>query len=52
LGGLRAGVTCFYYPKANAKDFKLFYEKYEKNVEKCKFIELENIQQALAQIII
>ena len=52
LGGLRAGVTTFYYPKANAKDFKLFYEKYEKNMSKTMFIELENIQQALAQIII
>jgi ATP-dependent Lon protease len=52
LGGLRAGVTTFYYPKANAKDFKLFYEKYEKNMSETNFIELENIQQALAQIII
>ena len=52
LGGLRAGVTTFYYPKANAKDFKLFYEKYEKNMSNAMFIELENIEQALAQIII
>jgi len=52
LGGLRAGVTTFYYPKANAKDYKLFYEKYEKNISKINFIELENIQQALEQIII
>ena len=51
LGGLRAGVTTFYYPKANAKDFKLFYEKYEKNMSKAMFIELENIQQAIAEII-
>jgi ATP-dependent Lon protease len=52
LGGLRAGVTSFYYPKDNAKDFKLFYEKYEKNISKNMFIELENIEQAIAQIII
>ena len=51
LGGLRAGVTTFYYPKANAKDFKLFYEKYEKNMSEITFIELENIQQALVEII-
>ena len=51
LGGLRAGVTSFYYPKANAKDFKLFYEKYEKNINKTNFIELENIEQAITQII-
>ena len=51
LGGLRAGVTTFYYPKANAKDYKLFYEKYEKNINKTNFIELENIEQAIAQII-
>jgi hypothetical protein len=52
LGGLRAGVTTFYYPKANAKDYKLFYEKYEKNMSKIKFVELENIEQAIAEIII
>ena len=52
LGGLRAGVTTFYYPKANASDFKLFYEKNEINMSKTMFVELENIQQALAQIII
>jgi ATP-dependent Lon protease len=52
LGGLRAGVTTFYYPKANAKDFKLFYEKYEKNMSKIKFVELENIVQAIDEIII
>lgn len=52
LGGLRAGVTTFYYPKANAKDYKLFYEKYEKNISKIKFVELENIMQAIAEIII
>jgi ATP-dependent Lon protease len=51
LGGLRAGVTTFYYPKANAKDYKLFREKYEKNTENCIFIELENITQAIAEII-
>jgi ATP-dependent Lon protease len=51
LGGLRAGVTTFYYPKANAKDYKLFCEKYEKNTENCMFIELENIMQAIAEII-
>jgi len=52
LGGLRAGVTTFYYPKANAKDYKIFYEKYEKNMSKIKFVELENIMQAIAEIII
>jgi len=52
LGGLRAGVTTFYYPKANAKDYKLFYEKYEKNMSKIKFVELENIEQAITEIII
>jgi len=52
LGGLRAGVTTFYYPKANAKDYKLFYEKYEKNMSKIKFVELENIEQAISEIII
>jgi ATP-dependent Lon protease len=52
LGGLRAGVTTFYYPKANSKDFKLFYNKYEKNMTGCLFIEIETIEHALREIII
>ena len=45
LGGLRAGVTTFYYPKANAKDFKLFHEKYKKNTEKCMEKCMENCME-------
>ena len=52
LGGLRAGVTSFYYPKTNAKDFQLFYEKHEKNMNGYTFTEVEDIEQALREIII
>ena len=52
IGGLRAGATTFYYPKANAKDYKLFCEKYENKLEGCIFIELENIEHAIKEIIL
>lgn len=52
IGGLRAGVTTFYYPKDNAKDYKLFCEKYYNKLDGCIFIELENIEHAIEEIIL
>jgi ATP-dependent Lon protease len=52
LGGIRAGVTTFYYPKTNAKDFENFRKKYDKDLSKYLFIELENIIDAIEEIII
>ena len=33
LGGIKAGVTEFIYPKENNKDFKQFMEKFEEKEE-------------------
>ena len=52
IGGIRAGVTTFFYPKENAKDFDLFCKKYNKDLSKYSFIEVENIQEAIKGIIL
>ena len=52
IGGMRAGVTTFYYPMTNAKDFENFRKKYNKDLSKYLFIELENINDAIKEIII
>jgi ATP-dependent Lon protease len=52
LGGMRAGVSTFYYPKTNAKDFENFCKKYNKDLSKYVFIEVENIIDAIEEIII
>ena len=52
LGGIRAGVTTFLYPKENKKDFDLFYEKYSSKTVGCTFVEVDNINDAIKHIII
>ena len=54
LGGIRAGVKCFLYPKDNAKDFKLFYEKHSKNldIDNYEFFEIEHISDVIKYMII
>lgn len=52
IGGLRAGITTFFYPKANAKDFENFCKKYNKDLSNYLFIEVENINDAIKDIII
>jgi len=52
LGGLRGGVTTFLYPKTNYKDFENFCKKYNKDLSKYLFIEVENIIDAIKEIII
>jgi ATP-dependent Lon protease len=52
IGGIRAGVTSFFYPKTNAKDFENFCEKYNKDLSKYLFVEVENIIDAIKHIII
>ena len=52
IGGIRAGVTTFFYPKENAKDFDLFCKKYNKDLSKYSFIEVDNIQDAIKGIIV
>jgi ATP-dependent Lon protease len=52
IGGMRAGVTTFYYPKTNSKDFENFCKKYNKDLSNYSFIEVENIITAMKDIII
>ena len=49
LGGIRAGVKTFIYPKDNNKDFIEFKEKYNNKdiLKDIKFIEVNNIHQVL-----
>ena len=53
LGGIRAGVKCFLYPKDNAKDFKLFYEKHSDklDIDNYEFFEIEHISDVLKYMI-
>jgi len=49
LGGIRAGVKRFLFPKENEKDFKDFMEKYGKKdiVKDIEFFPIETIEEAL-----
>ena len=49
LGGIKAGVKCFIFPKDNDKDFKEFMEKYENTplIEGIEFKQVETIQEVL-----
>ena len=52
LGGIKAGVKTFIFPKENDKDFKDFMEKYKDHpdVEGITFLQLETIQQVLEHV--
>jgi ATP-dependent Lon protease len=52
IGGMRGGVSTFLYPKINYKDYDNFCKKYNKDLSKYLFIEVENIDDALKEIII
>ena len=49
LGGIKAGVIHFIFPKENLKDFDLFKEKYEDKIDlsEIKFTSVENIKEVL-----
>lgn len=49
LGGIRAGVKTFIYPKENDKDFGDFMEKYKDNpcIEGISFVEVSTIDEVL-----
>ena len=49
LGGIRAGVKTFIYPKENDKDFNDFMEKYKENpcIEGISFVEVSTIDEVL-----
>ena len=47
IGGIKAGVREFIYPKDNEKDFKKFWDKYKDKpiVNGVKFYPVETIQE-------
>lgn len=49
LGGIKAGVKCFLFPKENEKDFNEFMEKYTETelVKDIQFIAVETIHEVL-----
>ena len=52
LGGIKAGVKTFIFPKENEKDFKDFMEKYKDHpdVDGITFLQLETIQEVLKYV--
>ena len=54
LGGIRAGVKCFLYPKENNKDFKLFYEKNSDKIDlnNYSFYEIDHISDVIKYMIL
>jgi len=52
LGGIKAGVKTFIFPKENDKAFKDFMEKYENHpdLEGITFMQLETIQEVLEHV--
>jgi len=52
LGGIRAGVKQFLYPKENNREFKEFMEKFESKeiVTEIEFIKISNIQEAMKYV--
>ena len=51
IGGIRAGIKTFLYPKDNNKDFIEFKEKHTTDID-IKFIEISNIQEVFAYVFI
>lgn len=47
LGGIKAGVKTFLYPKDNEKDFMLYCKKHSSLVEKYKYISVSHISEVL-----
>ena len=46
LGGIKAGVTTFLYPKENHHDFEKFYKEYEDQIEEhITFHEISTIEE-------
>ncbi len=52
LGGIKAGVKTFIFPKENEKDFKDFMDKYGEHpdLEGITFLQLETIQEVLEHV--
>ena len=52
LGGIRAGVTTFLYPKDNSKDFEIFYDKHREKLDKFEFYEIEHINDVIKYMLV
>ena len=52
LGGIRAGVKNFIYPKDNAREFKICYDKYCEKLLDCNFYEVSNIHEVIKYMLI
>ena len=52
LGGMKAGVKSFLYPKDNEKDFKLFCEKHSSKLDGYNFYEIKTIEDVIKHMII
>ena len=52
LGGIKAGVKTFIFPKENEKDFKDFMDKYKDHpdLDGITFLQLETIQEVLTHV--
>jgi len=53
LGGIKAGVKSFIFPKSNTKDFNKFLEKYDKiDVSGINFYPVEKIEEVLKLVFV
>ena len=54
LGGIRAGVNEFIYPKENEKQFKEFYDEYKDKpvLNGIKFHEVDTIQEVVKLVFV
>ena len=54
LGGIKAKVKTFIYPKDNENDLKKFKDKYDKNnfLDDIKFIEVSHITEVLKLVFV
>lgn len=52
LGGIRAGVKNFIYPKDNSREFKNCYDKYSEKLLDCNFYEVSNIHEVIKYMLI
>ena len=52
LGGIKAGVKTFLYPRQNIRDFNLCYEKYKEKLLNCNFYEVSTIYEVINYMLI
>lgn len=52
LGGIKAGVKSFLFPKQNSKEFKIFFEKHQELLESFEFYEVSHISDVIKYMLI